>query len=407
MRRAMTYGVVIVGAGHAGAALAAELRRQNYPGTVLLVSDEDRLPYERPPLSKACIMDGALPPPLLRPADYWRSADIDLALGCRVDALDPTTRVARLSDGRTVAFEWCVLATGGRARPLSCRGANLPGTHVLRNHDDMQLLREDLSRTQALVVVGGGYVGLEIAASARGIGKTVTVIETQSRVLSRVTSAPVSRFFEAAHQRQGVTIRLGRSVAALEGRDRVRAVLLDDGTRIPADTVVVGIGIDAETAIAMRPVSPAMAEFWSIRIFAALPPGVLAIGDCARHPNDFAGGLWRLESVQHAQDSAAVAARTILGQDRVYQDVPTFWSEQYDLRMQSAGIARDADDYVVRGDLDHSPFSIVYLRAGRMIAIDTVNNSREFMAARKLISTRASIDRSLVSDSSVSLRTFA
>jgi 3-phenylpropionate/trans-cinnamate dioxygenase ferredoxin reductase subunit len=408
MRKTMTTGVLVVGAGHAGAAVAAQLRRAGYAAPITLVNDEARLPYERPPLSKLCLLDPSqAEAPLLRPRDFWADAGIDLASDVKVVALNPAERKANLSDGRSVAFDWCVLATGGRARALACPGADLPGCHVLRNHADMERLRAHLATAQDIVVIGGGYVGLEVAASARALGKSVTVIEAQQRVLSRVTSAPVSRFFESVHRRQGVKFHLGRAVSALAGQDRIEAVVLDDGTEVAADAVIVGIGIDAETALAEAAGIACHGGVVVDAHFRSSAPRVLAIGDCARHPNDFAGGMWRLESVQHAQDSAAVAALTIMGETRVYQDVPTFWSEQYDIRLQSAGIARDADDFVVRGDLDLGPFSIVYLREGRMIAVDCVNNAREFMAARKLIGTRASLDRTLVGDTSVSLRAFA
>lgn len=408
MRKTMTTGVLVVGAGHAGAAVAVQLRQAGYSGAIMLVNDEARLPYERPPLSKFCLLDPAqAEAPLLRPGGFWAEARIELASGVAVAALNPPERKATLSDGRTVSFDWCVLATGGRARALTCPGADLPGSHVLRSHADMERLREHLAAARTAAVIGGGYVGLEVAASARGLGKSVTVIEAQPRVLSRVTSAPVSRFFENVHRRHGVTFHLGHAVSALAGHDRIEAVMLDDGTEIAADAVVIGIGIDAETALAEAAGIACHGGVVVDAQFRSSAPRILAIGDCARHPNDFAGGMWRLESVQHAQNSAAVAALTIMGETRVYQDVPTFWSEQYDLRLQSAGIARDADDFVVRGDLEQGPFSIIYLREGRMIAVDCVNNSREFMAARKLIGTRASLDRALVSDASVSLRAFA
>lgn len=408
MRKTRKTGALVVGAGHAGAAIAAQLRQAGYAAPILLVNDEARLPYERPPLSKYCLLDPSqADAPLLRPGGFWSDAGIDLVSGVEVIALDPARRKVTLSDGLSVTYDWCVLATGGRARALACAGADLPGSHVLRNHADMERLRRHLAAAQNIAVIGGGYVGLEAAASARALGKSVTVIEAQTRVLSRVTSQPVSRFFESVHRRHGVTFRLGRAVSALTGEGRVEAVVLDDGTHVPADAVIVGIGIDAETALAEAAGIACHEGVLVDAHFRSSAPRVLAIGDCARHPNDFAGGMWRLESVQHAQDSAAIAALTIIGETRVYQDVPTFWSEQYDLRLQSAGIARDADDFVVRGDLEQGPFSIIYLREGRMIAVDCVNNAREFMAARKLIGTRASLDRELVSDTSVSLRAFA
>ncbi|MBC2660169.1 FAD-dependent oxidoreductase [Novosphingobium flavum] len=407
MRKTVNCGVLVVGAGHAGAALAAALRRRGYAGSILLASDEPHLPYERPPLSKASLLDAEPSSRLLQPEAFWTDPGIELALGCRVERIAIARHGAVLSDGRSIRYEWCVLATGARARQLTCPGATLDGTHVLRTLADAQRLRQALGSARNVVVIGAGYVGLEVAASARSMGKTVSVVEAQPRVLSRVTSPPVSEFFEAVHRRNGVALHLGKGVSALEGERRVRAVTLTDGTRLPADVVVVGIGIEAETALAEQAGIACHGGVLVDSHFRTSAPGVLAIGDCSRHPNDFAGGMWRLESVQHAQDSASGAALTILGQAQAYQDVPTFWSEQYDLRMQSAGIAKDADDMVIRGDIRQGPFSVVYLREGRMIAIDAVNNAREFMAARKLIHCRTTIDRAMVNDSSVSLKAFA
>lgn len=408
MGRAIRRDVLIVGAGHSGAALAACLRGKGYAGSILLAGDEPHLPYERPPLSKDALLagDGYEPTPL-RPQGFWKRERIELASGCTVEAIEPEARMARLSDGRSVRFDWCVLATGGRARALDCPGTGLAGIHRLRNLDDTRRLHAAMVQAERLVVIGAGYIGLEVAASARKLGKQVAVIETQSRVLSRVTSRIVSGFIEAQHRAQGVRIHLERTVAAIEGSERARAVLLDDGTRLEADLVLVGIGIDAETRLAEAAGIACHGGVLVDSAFRSSAPGVLAIGDCARHPNDFAGGLWRLESVQHAQDSAGIAADTILGRASSYHDVPAFWSEQYAFRLQSAGIARDADDLVVRGDTSQGPFSVVYLREGRIIAIDAINAPREFIAARRLIAERASLDRQRLADAGIPLRAFA
>lgn len=413
MGRSIRRDVLIVGAGHSGAALAACLRSKGFAGSILLAGDEPHLPYERPPLSKDALLSGdTCAPTPLRPDGFWKRERIELATGCTVEAIEPDTRTARLSDGRSVRFDWCVLATGGRARALDCPGAGLAGIHRLRNLDDTRKLRTALAGAERLVVIGAGYIGLEVAASARQLGKQVDVIETQSRVLSRVTSRIVSAFIEAQHRAHGVRLHLGHGVAAIEGSDiagsdRASAVVLDDGTRLEADLVLAGIGIDAETGLAEAAGIACHGGVLVDSAFRSSAPGVLAIGDCARHPNDFAGGLWRLESVQHAQDSAGIAADTILGRAASYHDVPAFWSEQYDLRLQSAGIARDADDLVVRGDTSAGPFSVVYLREGRIIAIDAINAPREFIAARRLIAERASLDRQRLADADIPLRAFA
>lgn len=408
MGRATSKDVLIVGAGHSGTTLAACLRTKGFGGSILLAGNEPHLPYERPPLSKAALLcTGDYAPTPLRPPHFWESERIELASSCSVRTIEPESRKARLSDGRTIRFGWCVLATGGRARPLACPGAELAGVHRLRNLDDTLHLRAALAGAERLVVVGAGYIGLEVAASARVLGKQVDVVETQSRVLSRVTSRIVSTYIEGLHHDQGVRFHLGRGVAAIEGDERASAVVLSDGTRLEADLVLVGVGIDAETSLAEAAGIACHGGVLVDTAFRSSAPAVLAIGDCARHPNDFAGGLWRLESVQHAHDSAGIAADTIMGLASSYHDVPAFWSEQYDMRLQSAGIARDADDLVVRGDTRAGPFSVVYLRDGRIIAIDAINSPREFIAARRLIADRASIDRDRLADSGVSLRAFA
>ena len=408
MGRSIKQDVLIVGAGHSGAALAACLRGKKFQGSIMLVGDEPHLPYERPPLSKAALLGAdAYEPILLRSADFWNQERIELALGCVVESIEPDSRTARLSDGRSVSYSWCVLATGGRARALECEGADLAGVHRLRNLDDTMRLRAALRQCEKLVVIGAGYIGLEVAASARSLGMQVDVVETRDRVLSRVTSRVVSGFIEARHRAHGVRFHLTRAAASIEGGERVSAVVLDDGTRLAADLVLAGVGIDAETSLAEAAGIACHGGVLVDSAFRSSAPGVLAVGDCARHPNDFADGLWRLESVQHAQDSAAIAASTILGLGSSYHDVPAFWSEQYDLRLQSAGIARDADDLVVRGDTGEGSFSVVYMREGRIIAIDAINAPREFMAARRLIAERVNIDRASLTDAGVSLRAFA
>jgi 3-phenylpropionate/trans-cinnamate dioxygenase ferredoxin reductase subunit len=400
--------VLIVGAGHAGGALACALRQKGFAGSIVVANNEAHPPYERPPLSKACLLGTVtIEKLLLRARDFWKRENIDVLTGCKVIAIDPDRHLAKLGDGRSIRFTWCVLATGGRARALDCPGADLPGIHRLRTFNDMLVLREALAAAERLAVIGGGYIGLEVAATASALGKQVDVIETQSRVLSRSTSPIVSTFLENAHRRHGVQLHLGRGVAAIEGPDRAQTVVLSDGTRLAADIVLAGIGIDAETALAEAAGIACHAGVLVDSAFRSSAPGVLAIGDCARHPNDFAGGLWRLESVQHAQDSANIAADTILGRASSYHDVPAFWSDQYDFRLQSAGIAREADDMVVRGDTDEGPFSVVYLREGRIIAIDAINAPREFIAARRLIAEGASLDRDRLADSGVPLRAFA
>lgn len=400
--------VVIIGAGHAGAELAVALRRKGFGGSILMIGAESAFPYQRPPLSKDYLLEKTGRDRLaLRPEGYWRDASIGLELGRAVVSLDKAASRIQLDDGRSIGFDWCVLATGGRARRLNCPGADLAGIHTLRTLADVDAIRAELDSAQALAVIGAGFIGLEFAAVARHLGKDVTVIEALPRLLSRATSPLVSDFFERQHRRHGVQFRFGHGVAACEGGDRISAVVLDDGSRIAADMAIVGIGIDAETALAETAGLDCDGGLLVDECFRTSAPNILAIGDCARHPNPFAGGLWRLESVQHAQDSAAGAADTIMGSPAPYHSIPTFWSDQYDLRLQTAGLSKDADDIQIRGDTDQGPFSAIYLRDGKVIAIDAINSARDFMAARKLIAEGARPDPAKLADASLPLKALA
>lgn len=404
----MYRDVVIVGAGHAGAELASTLRRKGFTGSILLIGEEPVAPYERPPLSKACLLGTIeIERMLLRERDYWSDANIELLLGCAATALDADGTSLHLSDGRAVQFGWCVLATGGRVRTLRCPGGNLDGVHSLRTLRDVQAIASAIGAAQRLVVIGGGFIGLEVAAAARQLGKDVTLVETQRRVLARVTSPVVSSFYEALHRQRGVRLLLGSEIAALLGDGQVSAVQLVDGTVEPADLVIVGIGIDADTLLAERAGLACEAGVLVDEACRTSHPRVLAIGDCSRHPNDYAGGLWRLESVQHANDSAATAADTILGKPGAYCEVPTFWSDQYEYRLQTAGLTKDADEIVVRGDEERAPFSVVYLQEGRVVAVDAINAPKDFMAARHLVRNGARPDRRLLADPEVALKSLA
>lgn len=404
--KSQTRDIVIVGAGHAGAELARMLRVKGFSGSILLVSDEPEFPYERPPLSKACLLGQADDAKiLLRPPEFWATAKIEIALNVGVTTLDPHAKVVDLADGRSFSFTWCVLATGGRLRRLTCPGADLPGVHGLRNLSDMRKLRADLAKATQLTVIGGGYIGLEVAAAARELGKEVTLVEAQPRVLARVTSPIVSEFYEKLHRTHGVTLKLGHSVSAIEGNGRVESVKMDDGTRFQSDLVVFGIGTDAEVGLAAAAGLKCNNGVVVDASFRTSAPNILAIGDCTFHPNLYADGYWRLESVQHAQSSAACATDTILGKPSSYCEIPTFWSAQYDIRLQSAGINKDADDLVIRGDQQQGSFCVIYLKNGRIISIDAVNAQRDFLAARKLIELGAHPDHSSLSDTTVPLRT--
>lgn len=401
------YDVLIVGAGHAGAHTALALRQYGFDGSIALIGEEPELPYERPPLSKE-FLSGNKPFDrlLIRPAQFWVERAVQVLTGRRVVAVDPVARTVRTAAGETLAYGQLVWAAGGRARQLTCTGAQATGVHSVRTRADAEQIQHELPDVRRVVIVGGGYIGLEVAAALADKGKQVTVLETRERVLARVAGEALSRFYEAEHRVRGVDIRLGAKVEAIETRDgRVAGVRLDGGSVLPGEMVVVGIGITP----AVEPLVEAGAdgadgvsvdEFARTRL-----PNVLAVGDCALHANPFAGGTRiRLESVQNAVDMAATAARTIVGDPRPYHAVPWFWSAQFDLKLQTVGLSVGYDQEVVRGTTATRSFSVVYLRRGRVIALDCVNAARDFAQGRALVVDGAQIDPAVLANASVPLK---
>lgn len=401
--------VLIVGGGHAGAMAAIGLRQNGFSGSIAMVGEEAALPYERPPLSKA-YLNGSLEQHrlYLRKAEFWQERGIDVRLGTTVTHLNAQDRNATLSTGETIQFNWCIIATGGRARPLPVPGADLAGVHYLRTLTDVDGIRASLTPGARLAVVGGGYIGLEVAASARKLGHEVTLVEALDRVLARVTSPVVSRFFESKHTAEGVNILLNTGVTAIEGADgRVTGVRLSTGEVLPADAVVVGIGIIPNCELAIETGLACDNGIVVDELCRTANPNIFAIGDVARHPNVFAPGPLRLESVPNAVDQAKTVVGVITGNPVPYADLPWFWSDQYDIKLQSAGLAIDYDDIVVRGSPEASPFSACYLRDGTLIAIDCINSIKDFMAAKKLIASRAKPDRAQLADPAVALKDLA
>ena len=403
----LRYDVLIVGAGHGGAQAAISLRQHDYQGTVALVGNETDLPYERPPLSKD-YLSGKKPFEriLIRPAEYWAERNVDLLLGRRVAAIDSDACEVAMQDGSRLGYGVLVWAAGGDARRLACPGHGLGGVHTLRSRGDVDRMVRELPSVERVAIVGGGYIGLETAAVLTELGKQVVVLEAQDRVLARVAGERLSRFLEAEHRARGVDVRLGVAVSGLEGTARVSAVRLGDGTSLPADMVLVGIGIDP----AVAPLLAAGAKGGNgVEIGATCRtslPGVYAVGDCALQSNPFAAGATvRIESVQNANDQASVVAKEIVGSLAGHQAVPTFWSHQYDLRLQTAGLSGGSDAYVVRGDPAARSFSIIYLRQGRVIALDCVNMMRDYAQGRALVGASRRCDPAALADASLPLKT--
>ena len=400
-----SYDVVIVGGGHAGAQAATALRQNKFAGTVAIVGDEPELPYERPPLSKDYLSgDKPFERLLIRPADFWRARAITMILGERVDRVDAAARTVTTRSGRTTGYGDLVWATGGTPRRLACSGHDLVGIHTVRTRADVDRMMRELADVQTAVVVGGGYIGLEAAAVLTKLGKRVIVLEALDRVLARVAGAPLSRFFEAEHRRHGVDVRLGTQVDGIVGDGRVSGVRLHDGEVIACEMVVVGIGI---VPLVEPLIAAGAAGSNGVDVDGQCRtslPHVFAVGDCARHFNPFAGEHLRLESVQNANDQAQVAVRIILGQAAEYRSVPWFWSNQYDIKLQTVGISTGHDRVVIRGDPATRSFSVVYLTDGAVVALDCVNATRDYVQGRKLVVDRARVAPDALADPAMALK---
>ncbi len=404
------FDVVIVGAGHGGAQAAIALRQAKFEGSILIIGDEPELPYERPPLSKDYLAgEKPFDRLLIRPPAFWQERDIAMLLTTRVTAVDPVAHQLTTSDGTTIGYGKLIWAGGGSPRRIDCAGHDLAGVHYVRTRADVDRMIAELLDVKRVAVIGGGYIGLEAAAVLVKLGRHVTVIEALDRVLARVAGEALSRFYEATHRAHGVDLRLNCPVDHLIGRDdKVVGVALTDGERIDADLVVIGIGIvpSVEPLLAAgADGSNGLAVDTQCRTSL---PDIFAVGDCALHANAFAGGATiRLESVQNANDMATVAAKTIAGVDAHYDAVPWFWSNQYDLKLQTVGLSTGFDDAVVRGDTAGGSFSVVYLRDGRVIALDCVNMIKDYVQGRRLVVEGAMPDRVRLADVDVPLKELA
>jgi 3-phenylpropionate/trans-cinnamate dioxygenase ferredoxin reductase subunit len=403
----MYFDVLIVGTGHGGAQAAIALRQRGFAGSIGLLGEEADLPYERPPLSKDYLA-GVKPFEriLIRQPGFWAEREIDIRTGRRAVAVDPVGHAVTTAQGERFSYGQLIWAAGGHARGLTCSGRDLAGVHSVRSRADVDALVTELPRTQRVVVIGGGYIGLEVAAVLVKLGKQVTVIEAQDRVLARVAGPALSRFFECEHRSHGVDLRLNATVACIEeSNGSAHGVRLADGTVLPADMVIVGIGI----LPSVEPLTACGAEGGdgvSVDDHGRTSlPDIWAIGDCALLPESFAGGRRiRLESVQNAADMAVIVAKEITGAPEPYAAVPWFWSNQYDLKLQTVGLSSEHDTEIVRGNPQTHSFSVVYLKSGYLIALDCVNATKDYVQGRALVANRARPDPARLADASVPLK---
>lgn len=401
----MTERVVIIGAGQAGAQAAASLRVEKFDGAITLIGAETEPPYQRPPLSKA-YLQGALEKSrlYLKPVEFYEKHSIDLRLGVRASAIDRAAKTVTLEGGEALSYDKLLIATGAPPRKLKAPGADLAGIHYLRSMADSDALGPVLKSGERIVIVGAGYIGLEVAAVARKAGLPVTVLEAMERPLQRVAGPEVSAFYADLHRSAGVDLRVGAMVAGFEGEGRVRAAVLKDGETIRCGAVLVGVGAAPETGLAEAAGLKVENGIWVDDHARTEDPAIWAAGDVTNHPSALYGRRMRLESVPNAIEQGKAAAVNMAGGDMVYDTVPWFWSDQYDVKLQTAGISEGADARVVRGTPGERKLAVWYLKEGRLLAVDTMNDPPSFLIGKKLIAAKSTPDPKILADSAADLK---
>ena len=401
--------IVVIGGGQAAAQAIQSLRMGGYAGELTLVGEEPALPYQRPPLSKA-YMKGEFAEERLyfKPAAWYADNKVELVLSTRATAINRTDRKVELEHGGHLDYDALILATGSRPRALPIEGADLEHVYALRGLADVERIRPQMVAGRSILIVGAGYIGLEAAAVAQQMGLKTTVLEMAPRVLARVTSPVMSEFYETEHRRQGVDIRTITSLSKLEGKDgAVTAAVLSDGTKLDADIVLVGIGILPNEELAKDAGIACNNGILVDRDARTSDPRVFAAGDCASRPLVHFGRAGWLESVHNAIEHGKLAAAAILGKPRPNEDCPWFWSDQYDLKLQIAGLSAGYDQIVVRGSPEDRKFAAFYLKNGTLIAVDAINSPPEFLASKKLIMSGAKLSADILADTSISMKEIA
>ena len=405
--------ILVIGGGQAAAQAIASLRLWGFEGDIRLIADEPALPYQRPPLSKA-YLKGEMDEERLyfKPAEWYQAQNVRVSLNTRATAIDRSARSVTLSDGTDADYDALILATGSRPRPLPIEGADLKGVHELRDLRDVDGLKPVVTKGQNMVIVGAGYIGLEAAAVARQLGANVTVLEMAPRVLARVTSPVMSAFYTELHENNGVKIKTEARLTRLSGEARmVTSAHLADGSTLSADLVLVGIGILPNQELAGEAGIACASEGGGGIIVdedaRTNDPRIFAAGDCTVRPLVHYGRTGRLESVHNAIEQGKLAAAAILGRERPRLDVPWFWSDQYEVKLQIAGLSQNYDHHIVRGDPDSGSFAVFYFRERRLIAVDAVNAAPEFIVTKKLIISGQTLAPDELQDTSVSMKDLA
>lgn len=397
---------VIIGASHAGAQIAATLRQNGWQGGITLIGEEPVLPYHRPPLSKTYLAGQKhIDDILIRPAKFYEQNQVHAMLGDPVASIDRSRKVVVMASGAEIAYDKLALATGARVRKITIPGIELDGVCYLRNATDVDQIRPYATPGKKAVIVGGGYIGLETAAALREVGMEVTVLEALPRVLQRVTAPEVSAFYSRIHAEQGVKILTDTAIECIKGDTAVHSVVCQGGTELPADLVVIGVGILPETTLAEQAGLEVNNGIVVDEHARTSDPDIVAAGDCTWHYNPIYDRHLRLESVQNAVDQAKVAANTLCGKPQPYNALPWFWSDQYDLKLQIAGLSQGYDQVIIRGGIEHERnFSAFYLREGQLIAVDAVNRPKDFIVSKRALVQHVRPDLERLADQTIDIQ---
>ena len=395
-------GMVIIGAGHAAGQAAASLRQAKYEGPITIIGDEPHVPYQRPPLSKQYLSgEQSIDRVYLRPASFYADKNVDLKLNTTATAINRENKTVSLDNGETLGYDKLIISTGSRPRKLSIEGSDLPGIHYLRTIADVDAIRAEMAPGKSLVIVGGGYIGLEVASVGVEQGLNVHVLEMESRILQRVTTPEMSAYYHQLHTSRGVNIHTETGVTGFSGDTQVRKVLCGD-TEFDADLVIVGIGIIPNVELAQDAGLEVDNGIVVDDHCRTSDPDIYAAGDCSNHPNPLLNRRLRLESVPNAMEQARVSVENMLGGDKIYAAIPWFWSDQYELKLQMVGFSADGSSQVVRGDMADNKFAVFYLDDGKVVAADAVNSPKEFMVCKQLIGK--TVDQALLADADSDLK---
>jgi len=396
--------IVIIGSGQAAIQAMMSLKRNEFTGSIKIIGEEDHLPYQRPPLSKDFLLDEYKPERIsLKKKEFYEENRVDLILGKRAESIDMILKEIILSDKNKIDYDQLIIATGSRVRKLNVPGSDKKGLYYLRDLDDASALKQQLKENKKLVIVGAGYIGLEVASVAASLGVEVTVIEMASRVMSRTVDPIISSYYQKLHESHGVKIHLDNGLKEFEGDASVTAVLCSDGLRLEADLVVIGAGVLPNQEIAIKAGLECNNGIMVNEFGETSNEHVFACGDCTNHPNKGLNIRLRLESVHNAMEQSKTVANTIMGNREPYDQVPWFWSDQYDHKLQLVGISGEHDETIMRGSESEQKFLLFYLKNSELIAVNAINSSKEFLICRKLVANKVKISSDVIKNQSVNL----